>query len=278
MRIPLFFRRRRLAFVAALLGSAALAAPAAAAPPRNPAGTTTQAVTLQGYDISFPQCGGTYPSHPAFGIVGVNDGRAFTANPCVGSEYAWALGSSSPTQPHVSFYLNTGNPGPLTATGGSPHWPTAGTTTPLPCDGTWSANCAYDYGWNAAQDSLKNATAVSGAAARSAPWWLDVETANSWSSDTTTNVADLRGEVDSLRNAGIARIGIYSTGYMWGQITGARSSGSTINAPFHALPNWVPGASNAGAAKKYCADTITGGPVLLTQYPSGGYDADYVCS
>ncbi|HLJ93471.1 MAG TPA: hypothetical protein VKU02_09810, partial [Gemmataceae bacterium] len=167
-----------------------------------------------------------------------------------------------------------------------PHWPAAGTARPRPCDGTWSANCAYDYGWTAAQDSLKDAMAVSGAAARAAPWWLDVETANSWGIDTPTlspavahslDVADLRGEIDSLRSAGIARIGVYSTAYMWSQITGATSPGSAINEPFDALPNWVPGESNAGQAQKYCTASFTGGPVVLTQYPSGAFDADYAC-
>ena len=39
-----------------------------------------------GYDASFPQCSGSYPSNPLFGIVGVNGGLANTANPCMSGE------------------------------------------------------------------------------------------------------------------------------------------------------------------------------------------------
>jgi len=34
-----------------------------------------------GYDASYPQCSGSYPSNPLFGIVGVNGGLANNANP-----------------------------------------------------------------------------------------------------------------------------------------------------------------------------------------------------
>src|SRR5205823_2638614 len=142
-------------------------------------GTTTP----QGYDISYPQCGGVYPSAPAFGVVGVNGGLAYASNGCLASEYQWALGSSTTTGAKASLYANTGNPGPVSA-----HWP-KGQTSPMACDGTWSAGCSYDYGWNAAQDSFADASAAIGAtAAGTVPWWLDVETANSWnSSDLSTN-------------------------------------------------------------------------------------------
>jgi hypothetical protein len=254
-----------LLFMASLGAGAALAAPEPAKPNAKPQSTST------GYDISFPQCSTAFPKSPAFGIVGVNGGLAYATNRCLSSEYDWAQTSNSPTQPHVSFYLNTGNPGPTSA-----HWP--GPSTPQPCDGSWSQSCAYDYGWNAAQDSFSRAAAISSSAAHTAPWWLDVETANSWSStDLATNRADLQGAIAALRAAGVTTIGVYSTSTMWGQITGATTATSPLNDPFKALPNWVPGAQSVKDAPGFCSRTFTNGPVKFVQYPSNGFDADYVC-
>jgi len=67
-----------------------------------------------GYDASFPQCSGSYPSSPLFGIVGVNGGLANTANRCISGELHWARdtpGQKRPMQPPLSLYVNTGNPG-----------------------------------------------------------------------------------------------------------------------------------------------------------------------
>jgi hypothetical protein len=97
----------------------------------SPSATTRAAPPAQGFDISFPQCRAPEPTAPAFAVVGVNGGRAFSANPCLARQYVWALTSVSPVQPRVAFYMNTGNPGP----DASPRWPTSGTTTPQPCDG-----------------------------------------------------------------------------------------------------------------------------------------------
>ena len=96
----------------------------------------------RGYDISYPQCGGAFPSNPAFGIVGVNGGKVFSVNPCLASQIAWAGGATG------QLYANTGNPGPAL----SSFWP-SGQTSPRSCDpaNLDTADCAYDYGFNAAQ-------------------------------------------------------------------------------------------------------------------------------
>src|SRR5438128_12570044 len=107
--------------VVALLGAgSAFAAPEPAKP------SSTRPTGGTGYDVSYPQCPSRFPSKPAFGIVGVNGGLAYATNPCLSAQYTWALTSTSTVQPHVSFYLNTGNPGPSAST----HWPPAGTTSP----------------------------------------------------------------------------------------------------------------------------------------------------
>lgn len=230
----------------------------------SPAGATAP-----GYDISWPQCGGSYPVNPAFGIVGVNKGIVFSPNPCLANEVTWAGGTSA------AFYANTGNPGP----GLSTHWP-AGQTSPQVCSATNpdTTACAYDYGYNAASDSYADAASaftalgLSGTPAGSA-WWLDVETSNSWRSDVTLNVAALSGAAYYLGSvAHVASLGFYSTSYQWGVITGGTSA-------FGAYPSWVAGAADATGAAANCAGLgFTGGGVALAQYPSGGFDADLRCS
>ena len=64
--------------------------------------------------------------------------------------------------------------------------------------------------WASALNAQQSALPVSGSAS-SYPWWLDVETGNSWQSDTTMNVADLQGMVAALRDAGATTVSVYST-------------------------------------------------------------------
>jgi len=240
-----------------------------------------------GYDISYPQCHASFPTPPYFGIVGVNGGRPFSANPCLGtgdgpSELVWPgmTVGLSPVEP-AQLYANTADPGPALST----HWPN-GQISPKPCNtatnpGSDTAECAFDYGWNAATDSYQDAVnasislgwADSGATRTPGAnaWWLDVETANSWTSNTSFNVDDLQGEVDYLSSVGAPSIGFYSTALDWQTITGGTSR-------FAAYPSWIPGASSLVQAQGDCASPgVTGGRVALTQYPDNGFDGDYRC-
>src|ERR1700690_302947 len=158
------------------------------------------------YDISYPQCGRPFPNDAEFGIVGVNKGIVFKANPCLGER--------------------------------------DGQASPRPCNtsavpGTDTANCAYDYGWNAAADSYQTAAGayVSLGLAPPGPtrtpsgnlWWLDVEINNSWQSDVTLNVAALEGAVAYLESTNPAGLGFYSNQYQWDQITGGTSVFSSFS-------------------------------------------------
>jgi len=233
--------------------------PAYAATPA-PAGST-------GYDISWPQCPSSFPAGGSFGIVGVTNGLAFSANPCLSGEYAWA---SSRTYAS-GLYINTGNP--ETA---SSNWAGRAGVGPRTCttanlSDPSNVDCAYNYGWNAATDALSVAAANVGAAARSLPWWLDVEIANSWNGTAAANSSTVQGYIDYQRAQSTGTVGIYSTGYQWGQITGGY--------PVPSAPDWLAGASSVTQAASLCnpANSFSGGPVQLVQYPNGGFDGNYVC-
>jgi hypothetical protein len=271
-----------LSILPVLAGLVLLAASPATVSAARETGSASRAggAASVGYDISYPQCGGPFPTNSAFGIVGVNRGIVFSPNPCLGtgngpSELAWAGGLQA------QLYANTGNPGPALST----HWPN-GQTFPRECNtgaspGSDTANCAYDYGWNAAADSYQTAVrayislGLAPAGATATPvanaWWLDVETGNSWRSDVALNVAALQGAVAYLQSAGAASIGFYSTQYQWNQITG----GTLL---FGAHQSWVAGATNSRQAKNNCGGSaFTGGVVALAQYFAKGFDADLRC-
>ena len=175
-----------LAALALLVLMALAAAPATGANEEDDADLATAGGGEWGYDVSYPQCDQPLPPPGGFAIVGVNWGLSYTANPCLGALFDWALGSHDGVGPPVSLYINTGNPGPVR----SAHWPT-GQTWPLPCDGGYNTLCSFDYGWNAAGDAFDIAAGVIGAdVASTVPWWIDVETANSWNgADLATNRA-----------------------------------------------------------------------------------------
>jgi hypothetical protein len=266
---------RLAAFITLLAVGFAFAAGSAQAkaskPPRG--GTPT------GYDVSYPQCGSTLPTNVSFAIAGVNDGIVFSANPCLGaghgtSELAWA----ERFEPVPILYANTGDPGPAL----SSHWPT-GQTTPETCDAsqTDSSACSYDYGWNAAADSYRDAVnayvslgqlpATATQTPQPNEWWLDVESANSWETSTANNISELQGEIAYLQSQGVSTIGFYATASDWMTITGATTA-------FSSFPSWHPGAGSERTAQSVCATTgVTGGPTRYSQYASGGFDADVRC-
>lgn len=271
---------RALALVVALvlLVLPGTAAQALAAAPRSG--------ELVGNDVSWPQCGDTLPTGQAFAIVGVNNGRANTTNPCLREQLAWARTSTGATnQPRVALYVNTANPGLAGA-----WWPTSNVypggapSVPNPygqCDGTGSAACAYVYGYAKAYD---NATIRGVANPEQYFWWLDVETMNTWQADKVANRAVLEGMTyyysKVLRAAGV---GIYSTSLQWTIIVGGvgrTTSGTVEPGPsiLNGLPSWIAGATTLTGAKRNCDSTpLTGGTVAVTQYVSGDLDYNFAC-
>jgi hypothetical protein len=240
--------------------------------------------TRTGYDISYPQCGGSYPRGQAFGIAGVNGGLANDANKCLRSELAWANSSpglTRPLQAPASLYINTADPGP---TAGVTDWPTSGTAGPYgTCRGDWSRACAYVYGQQRATYSYNLVSAIDPDLASTAPWWLDVETSNSWATSSTSryrglNIAAIKGFISGLTNAGASSpVGIYSSTAWWKTITGLTSR-TTAAKLGSAPPAWVEGARTVKQARGMCAATaFTGARPSLAQYSRGGFDADLRC-
>ena len=235
-----------LSTVVVLMGMPAAALAAKPNPGLAPAGQYTSGQV--GTDVSWPNCSASKPKS-AFGIVGVTGGTAYSQNTCLALEAGWYS--------NLSLYANTG-------------WYDQSThidpTSPQVC-AAGDANClAYNYGYNAGLDAL-NYAASQGVHATA--WWLDVETGNTWNTNTTQNRNSIQGERDALVSNGATTVGIYSTTAQWNEITGTWLNG---------WPNW--GATTwrtAKQAKTYCTGhEFTGGPTYLIQF-TGTLDQDYAC-
>lgn len=272
--------------IAAVIG--APAAVYAGKPSQSSKGGSPAPATITGNDISWPQCSKlkSLPSGQAFGIVGVNGGRANTTNPCFASELTWAKKSTGKTaQPKVAFYVNTGNPGDVAPAVAD--WPTSNVdivdarytdTDPYgTCTGANDAACAWQYGYNMAHSDITYRGVANPLNYR---WYLDVETSNTWSANTANNAADLEGMVAYLESVG-STVGLYSTSLQWGIIV-SNNYGKVPDAGGNSLvglASWLPGASNQSGAMKYCTKPplTDGGHVELTQYISGQFDYDISC-
>jgi hypothetical protein len=227
-----------------------------------------------GYDISWPQCGGTLPPDSQIAIVGADNGHPFSQNPCLSQEAAWSPNTvkaqymvlDSPvgwSTPHVLEYAYHGPAGDCTA-------------TDYACQ-------SYNWGYNAAYFAVQYAASQG---ATSKKWWLDVElpsstsinppgascyTANFWICDTKLNSLIITAAVVALREQG-EQVGVYSTQSQWGTITGGLPL---------ALPIWIAGFDHPAAT--YCdpanAETYwfaAGRPALVQSLPTT-YDPDTAC-
>jgi len=203
-----------------------------------------------GIDVGYPNC--SQKMTGGFRVVGVNDGLNYSTNPCITTEAAGAANLS--LSANTGWYAQSSH---VTAT--SPR-------TCLKSD----ANClAYNYGYNA---GLYAYAAATSAGVSAVTWWLDVETANSWNTNTTQNQNSLQGERDALIARGATTVGVYSTTAQWKSIT---------NGWLNNWPSW--GATtftSASAAHTYCTGhQFTGGPSVLMQYQTAPItlDQDVAC-
>ncbi|HSP09103.1 MAG TPA: hypothetical protein VLU92_05860 [Candidatus Dormibacteraeota bacterium] len=209
--------------------------------------TDPYAAGTTGYDISYPQCGAGAPTG-AFAIVGVNGGRPFSNNSCLAGEYSAA----------ASLYINTGYSGAyrkaITSGCASQSKSIVGSSSQKQA---WAIGCS---------EADKSVTYATGSGASSITmWWLDVETANSWSSsDLSLNKYTINGAAARLAQTG-PPVGVYSNASMWATITGTSS---------FAHPNIAADWDTAGGA---CGTGFSGDPVWLVQSTVGGVDSDTAC-
>lgn len=204
-----------------------------------------------GHDVSWPNCRAEPPNDKTFGIVGVTGGLVFRPNPCLFEESHWFT--------ELSLYMNTGYAGKERAQKYA--------NFPHRCEKDDEACLAYNFGYNAGMYALNYASSQY---VHSNIWWLDVETENSWSTNTAYNRASLNGMVDAIRqHTLLPTIGFYSYPGQWDTITGNWHNG---------YPNWsATGDVVHQRAVDFCkGQAFTGGPTWLTQYTTR-LDNDYVC-
>lgn len=215
--------------------------------------TTSQ----QGYDVGFNTT--LLPAAPfGFGVVGTDDGRAYTHNPNLAAQFTWAKqGTDAP-----ALYMNLN-----TDVGSYVH---GNVSSPKNCKGGDSLCKAYNYGYNAAVTSFAYAASQN---ANSNLWWLDVETANSWSSKAAVNDATVQGAIDYLNTQGII-VGVYAIPSQWQQLMGT----TFVPVQVAGTPNWYASGYEA-TPQNYCSSPfIPRQSVWLVQYLlNSTTDNDYGC-
>ena len=249
---------------------AALVATAGVVPLAQGVGAATYSYSGSGYDASYPQGNFSPPSGMSFAIIGVTRGRPFTTN-----QYAARQWENAGTL-SKSLYFNTGyalayaksdtanckiSSAGYTPTGASGHTLSA-------LQAAWAIGCS-EADW-----------ALSVVPGSPAMWWADVETGNSWSTNTALNQATITGMVTELTTTTTIPVGIYSTPSMWASITGTDFVVSGVSG------DWQAGLSACSSTTT--GFTLTGGsspldaPVLVAQtgtatYQGTTYDTDLGC-
>ena len=210
-----------------------------------------------GFDISWPQCEGPLPpigKDGWFGIVGVNDGRPNTMNPCFARQFQWSQQKSS----QAGIYLYMGNGQSLDGA--------------RPCGIGDTACLSYNYGWVSAEYAFVMALADTAGASEDVPvWWLDVEEDSNWNDNKRLNALAVQGAIDYLRNVQNVQVGVYSVRFMWSEVVGRYAPAGVYN--------WIAGGLNRGDFGKCREGLWPGAQVMMFQTLEDGaqYDIDRGC-
>ena len=263
-KFPPKTRLGRLTTIAATLGLIlyAVVSPfssASVAPPVHLSPVPTPGSTVYGNDISWPQCakrdGGNGLPGPqdsaSFAVLGLTDGGAFRANPCLASQvvsvrsrHLWAGAYAISTYPTDAELVRYGGTGTLTQQ----------------LRRVGAAQAAFNLG------------TMARVGLQSPMIWVDVEpsTRTPWSAGADQNNAVIDGVIAGYQEAGI-HAGIYSYANAWKAITGGRS--------MPGVPTWVPvgHASKSEAAARCVTASYAGGKPWLTQWTDDVYDYNLTC-
>lgn len=250
--------KRRLAFplhagrcfrAGAVIAASAVAL-AAGSLPASAATISPYSSSTYGYDISSPQCPGTTAPVPptnityVFAIIGLTGGRPFQPNTCASNETATATNSGIT---NIAYYFNTGYSGAYAksilslcaseATSGSD--PADGVLAGLEGHALKADQQAWEIGCSEALYAENNAPATP------TMWWADVETGNSWSTNTTLNDFTLDGISYQMQTNG-AIGGFYSYSSAWTKI----AESGFVPTPAE-NGNWIAGSANFNSATPY---------------------------
>jgi len=137
-----------------------------------------------GYDVSFPQCHQELSQRfVGFVIIGLNNGRPYTTNPCFVKQWAWANSHTA-----RAIYINVSDPG---------------------------EQAPKARGNAIARDTLAQIQQFD--IPKDVPIWLDVEMNNDWTNPDRAVV--VLNEVLRVLNASGHPVGIYSVPVHWFNIT-----------------------------------------------------------
>ena len=229
----------------------------------------TRSGPVLGSDISWPQCpvGLGMPERRTLGlpaplpeaqyvIIGLTNGPAFTANPCLADQVdsvrssGRLLGAYTVTSyPDAEALAAVGDDGPYDG------------STP----GGALANAGY-------QQAVFGVAAMQRTGLETPAVWVDVEPVRDfeWSGDLAANAAVVRGLVRGYQDAGY-EVGVYSTPYLWEQIVGDLELG---------LPEWrAAGETSRAEALERCGPqwSIQGGEAVMGQWLEDSRDHNVTC-
>jgi hypothetical protein len=222
----------------------------------------SQAATLIGNDVSWPQCGTAnfgLPSSTQFVVIGLTNGLPFTENPCLAAQVQWAQSRSKPTHAYAMAAF-----------------PTATQLSTYKSQGPWSSSTRAgqlsNVGYAEAQYAVASLNRIG---YRPPVVWIDVEPRprQPWPTSTATQKRDNRyvveGLMRGLRDRGYA-YGVYSYLSGWQEVTGSwRLPG---------VPVWTASGTldYPNEARDKCTQPgFSGGRVYLSQWLNDAKTLDY---